>query len=261
MASFYKTLAVCLMAFSGLQSVAGSDKTYTWTAEGVTADAYLSVKLARNGKLPVHISDVAKDDQLVATLKTTIEGTEDGRAVQNCRQLIESKETLKDLFYRVLEPTAKGERDYRQLLQASLDEGLEAFKPKEYPKTTAKWQELWTNPDFANLAYLLSSNSTKVGCVIGTCTGEQTLPPDPPSEEGETTVEMELLICDLDPPATKNQAPFDEEYFTGLIERTAKLASMTEDDLKAPTNDGTAAAAVPTIMFAGLVAMLTAISA
>ncbi|CDJ45615.1 hypothetical protein EBH_0008900 [Eimeria brunetti] len=54
---------------------------------------------------------------------------------------------------------------------------------------------------------------------------------------------------------------FKEEYFNALIARTAKLASMTEDDLKAPSNDGTAASAVPTILIAGLLAMLTAVAA
>ncbi|CDJ45649.1 hypothetical protein EBH_0046680 [Eimeria brunetti] len=51
-----------------------------------------------------------------------------------------------------------------------------------------------------------------------------------------------------------------EDYFTGIIAPTTDLADMTDEDLKAPTNDDTAAAAVPTILFAGLVAMLTAIS-
>ncbi|CDJ45645.1 hypothetical protein EBH_0042230 [Eimeria brunetti] len=55
-------------------------------------------------------------------------------------------------------------------------------------------------------------------------------------------------------------ALFNEDYFTGLIARTTELADMTEEDLKAPTNDGTAATAVPTVIFAGLVAMLTGMS-
>ncbi|CDJ45650.1 hypothetical protein EBH_0047790 [Eimeria brunetti] len=54
---------------------------------------------------------------------------------------------------------------------------------------------------------------------------------------------------------------FSEDYFTGLIARTTQLEDMTDEDLKAPTNDGAAAAAVPTILLAGLGAMLTAISA
>ncbi|CDJ45603.1 SAG family member [Eimeria brunetti] len=258
MTSFYKTItAVCLVASSGLQSVAGSSATYKWTAEDVTAEAYLSVNLARNGKLPVHINEVATDTQLVDSLKEIVADSEDTRTGQTCNELIKSKE-LKDLFYSVVK--SQGEPDYRQLLQASLDEGLKVFESSGYPSTGDGWTTIWQDKNFANLAYLLNSNSTKVGCVIGKCTAVQSPPQGPTGRETGNQAEMAVLLCDLDPPATKNQAPFDEDYFTGLIARKAKLTDMTTDDLKA-TNDGTAAAAVPTIMFAGLVAMLTAVSA
>ncbi|CDJ45605.1 SAG family member [Eimeria brunetti] len=231
--------AVGLVASSGLQSVAGSQKTYKWTADPVTDEAYFSVNLARNGKLPVHINEVKADAQLVDSLKTK-----------------------KDLFYSDF--TGQGEADYRQLLQTSLEKGLKVFEKKEYPKTAEEWQQTWENADFANLAYLLNSNSTTVGCIIGKCTGEETGTPGaagPAGRDADTTVEMAVLICNLHPAATKDKAPFDEEYFTGLIARTAKLTGMTADDLKAPTNDGTAAAAIPTIMLAGLLATLAAVAA
>ena len=38
----------------------------------MTADAYLSVNLARNGKLSVHINEVTKADDMVQTLKTAL---------------------------------------------------------------------------------------------------------------------------------------------------------------------------------------------
>ncbi|CDJ45610.1 SAG family member [Eimeria brunetti] len=258
MASLYRAIAgVCLVAFSGLQSEAAGGKTYKWTAEKVTDDAYLSVKLARNGKLPVHINDVAVDEKLVTSLTEIVEGEEEVDE-PNCRKLMEAKAEIKDVFYHVVE--SEGEPNYRQLLQASLNEGLEAFTNKEYPKSANEWQQIWAKDTGANLAYLLSSNSTTVGCVLGKCTSVQTSPPGPAGRNSETTVEMTLLICDLDPPATKGQAPFDEDYFTGLIARTAQLEDMTTDDLKT-TNDGTSAAAVPAFVLSGLVAMLTAVSA
>ncbi|CDJ45607.1 SAG family member [Eimeria brunetti] len=221
--------------------------------------ACLPVNLARNGKLPVHINEVSKDEKLVSSLMNilVVSGETDSQAT--CQTLFEGKEQLKNVFHHVLE--SQDEPDYRQLLQASLNEGLEAFKNKEYPKTEGDWQKVWANEAGANLAYLLSANSTAVGCVIGKCTAVPNQPPAREQPDTETQGKTAVLFCQLDPAATKGQAPFGEEYFAGLIARTAQLADMSADDLKAPTNDGTAAAAVPTIVFAGFAAMLTAISA
>ncbi|CDJ45600.1 SAG family member [Eimeria brunetti] len=259
MNSFCKTItAVCLVASSGLQSAAGASATYKWTAEDVTADACLSVNLARNGKLPVHINEVAKDEAVVTSLKNTVE-SKSGTATTSCEALMEGKEKMKSVFHYVLE--SQDEPDYSQLLQTSLDKGLKVFENKEYPQTDSAWQQTWQNTDFANLAYLLNSNSTKVGCVIGTCTKEQDAASPGITREKQTEVVATVFLCDLDPAATKDKAPFDQEYFTGLIARTAKLTNMTADDLKASTNDGTAAAAVPTVAIAGLLAVMTAVSA
>ncbi|CDJ45599.1 SAG family member [Eimeria brunetti] len=258
MTSFYKTItAVCLVASSGLQSVAGSDPTYRWAAEDVTADVCMSVNLARNGKLPVHINEVAKDDDLVTSLKNTIENK--GSDATSCAKFMEGKETLKDVFHSAL--SSPDERNYPQLLQTSLDEGLKVFKTKAYPQSDSEWQKTWEDAEFANLAYLLSSNSTKVGCVIGKCIKETVGPTRNGEGQAAPEIEMTVLFCDLDPAATKNKAPFDEDYFTGLIARTAKLASMTEDDLKTPSNDAAGTVAVSSIVFAGLVTMLTAVAA
>ncbi|CDJ45611.1 SAG family member [Eimeria brunetti] len=219
--------------------------------------AYLSVNLARNGKLPVHINEVEKDGELVTSLESAVADTE-GSGETTCKKLLESKETLKHVFYQIMDPQQKP--DYRQLLQTSLNEGLGAFTKKEYPKTEDEWQAIWGNEAGANLAYLLSANSTTVGCIVGKCTAEQTEPIGPTKRDTEAELKTAVLFCQLAPEATKNQAPFDEEYFTGLIARTAQLADMTADDLKA-TNGSAAAAAVPTIVFAGLVAMLAVVSA
>ncbi|CDJ45608.1 SAG family member [Eimeria brunetti] len=283
MASFYKTItAVCLVAFSGLQPVARGEPTYKLTAEDVTEgkhifflhdhflcasawrvpsqastyDARLSVNLARNGKLPVHINEVTKDEKLVTSLTEIVVGEEGQTANEaTCQALWQTK---KNVFHHVFQSQEKP--DYSQLLQASLEKGLKIFENKEYPKTGEGWTEIWSDEDFANLAHLLSSNSTKVGCVVGKCTKVEAGARGSGKREAELQADSAVLLCDLQPAASNGQAPFDEDYFTGLIARTAKLTDMTADDLKA-TNDATTAAAVPTIMFAGLVAMLTAFSA
>ncbi|CDJ45634.1 SAG family member [Eimeria brunetti] len=279
MASLYKTAAaVCLMALCGLRAEAAGQTTYKFRPLKVDDAAYFAANLVRNGKLPVHVSEVARDDNIVSTLnekvvqdeivKQTEEANED-----TCEELIETL-SLKEIFHLSFDYTDSP--NYRELLQKALDAGLQVFnqisalhlccvvltclsffKRKEYP---SQWGDIWEVEAGANLAYLLGSNSTKIGCVIGECVtvasgGEKALPSD------ETSTGKAALFCKLSPEVEKGSAPFDEEYFTGLVSRTAKLTEMAEEDLKAPSNDGTAAAALPTILAAILVAMLTALSA
>ncbi|CDJ34026.1 uncharacterized protein EMH_0058240 [Eimeria mitis] len=179
MIPLYKTAAaVCLVALCGLQTEA-STPTYKFKVEDVQPDAYLSANLARNGKLPIRISTVTKDDALVDSLKSAVQAAT-GENAGACEGLITSdlKKTFRHAFdYQVDAGTTP---NYRQLLQEAVEEGLAAF---------------------------------------------------------------------------------DEEYFNGLTARTTALKDMTADDLQTPVGDGAEAAAIPTILIAGLVAMLTLVSA
>ncbi|CDJ27906.1 uncharacterized protein EMH_0036000 [Eimeria mitis] len=177
MASLYRTAAaVCLVALSVLQAQAqGNTATYKFTVEKVDEDAYVAANLARNGKLPVHISGVAKADNLVSSLTDKVKAAT-GAADATCSALI--KDDLKAVFHRSFDYSEAP--NYRKLLQEALEDGLKIF---------------------------------------------------------------------------------DEEYFNGLITRTTELEDMTEDDLKVSVGNGVAAAAVPTILIAGFVAMLAAVSA
>ncbi|CDJ35798.1 uncharacterized protein EMH_0000330 [Eimeria mitis] len=127
MAPFYKTAAtVCIVALCGLQSEAADGKKYKFTSEDVTEEAYLAANLVRNGNLPVHISEVSKDDTLVTSLKQNVEAKEastDG----TCETLIEGD--LKEGFHHIFEydVETKATHDYRQLLQEALDKGLAVF--------------------------------------------------------------------------------------------------------------------------------------
>ncbi|CDJ34032.1 uncharacterized protein EMH_0058910 [Eimeria mitis] len=255
MASFYKAAAaVCLVALGVLESEAQQDSatykfkvvevdedayfaTYKFKVVEVDEDAYLSANLARNGKLPVHISEVTKDESLVTELTEKIEAQP---AAENCTALITSE--LKARFHYSFDHESESEAsfDYRQLLQEALDAGLTVF-------------------------------NTTIGCVIGRCT-EVATPEEPEvpellqngaggSETPEGTLQKNaVLFCQLKPAAVKDSAPFDEEYFSGLIERTTQLKDMTKDDLKNSVGNGPVATA-STILIAGLVAMLTAVSA
>ncbi|CDJ32579.1 uncharacterized protein EMH_0076100 [Eimeria mitis] len=236
MASFYKTAAaVCLVALGVLQSEAqqgtgggqGGSTTYKFKVVEVDEDAYLSANLARNGKLPVHISEVTKDDDLVTALTAEVTPKEQQTA-QNCTALITTE--LKGRFHYSFEhaPESEASFDYRQLLQGALEAGLKVFK--------------CTQVVTQGSAGLLNEGGEGQGGPT------------------ETPTNHAVLFCDLKPAAVKDSAPFDEEYFNGLIERTTQLKDMTKDDLKNSVGNGPVATA-STILIAGLVAMLTAVSA
>ncbi|CDJ45635.1 SAG family member [Eimeria brunetti] len=257
MASFCKTAAaVCLIALYGLRSGA-SEPTITYKYEAVNVDdaGYLAVKLVRNGKLPVRIGEVEKDSSLVTALTQkvetkTVEKQGSGASEDPCGTLMEANK-LKDIFHYTFEYEQTPSQDipnYRKLLQAALDAGLTVFKTNGYQD---KWDKIWASDAGASLAHLLGSNSTKIGCVIGKCI--QVVTQNESRVEGptESPTGKGALFCELNPAAQKNQAPFEEEYFNGLIARTTQLTDMTEDDLKAPANGATVAAAVPTILAAG----------
>ncbi|CDJ27907.1 SAG family member [Eimeria mitis] len=266
MSSIYKTAAAVCLALCGLQAEANTTRKYKFKVVDVGEDAYLAANLARNGKLPVHISEVTKEDTLITTLKGKVAG-EDIATADNCTALITS-ELKKNFHYSFeYESTSEASPDYRQLLQKALDEGLTLFD-KKYPQSQEAWEKIWNEDEGASLAYLLGSNSTTIGCVIGRCTQVKTSSDTSllqggggGSGEPEETLQNDaVLFCQLEPAAVKDSAPFDEEYFNGLIERTTELKDMTEDDLKNSVGNGPVATA-STIIIAGLVAMLTTVSA
>ncbi|CDJ45651.1 hypothetical protein EBH_0048900 [Eimeria brunetti] len=130
MISFYKTVtAVCLVGLCGLQSDAAALGTkYKFTVVNVADDAYVASNLARNGRLPVHISKVEKEDKLVTSLEEKVKGAE-AIAGGTC-DTVELKTELKDVFHQAFDcPTETGTPpDYLQLLQNALSEGLKAFQ-------------------------------------------------------------------------------------------------------------------------------------
>ncbi|CDJ54293.1 SAG family member [Eimeria brunetti] len=280
MASLYRTAAaICLAALCGLKSEAMEDPKYKFTAAEVTEDAYVTVKLVRNGQLPVHVKEVARDEKLATTLKESIEANEE-LAKTTCKS--SEIQNLKTMFHYIFDYDANP--DYRKLLQDALDKGLTVFKEKKSANAENAWVEIWKDDAGANLAYLLGSNSTAIACVIGKCTKVEAGSSGGDGEGGagggggggristhlregrsqqndETSAEKAALFCELSPAAQADEAPFTEEYYNGLIARTASLKEMTEDDLKAPSNDGVAPGAIPAVLIAGFLAMLTAVAA
>ncbi|CDJ54042.1 hypothetical protein EBH_0073610 [Eimeria brunetti] len=127
MPSLYKAgAAVCLIALAGFQPAAAQDKNYKFTAIEVKEDAYLAANLARNGKLPVRISEVAKSEDLVNTVKEIFE-EEKTDTLQTCEKLIKESE-LKNMFHYAFDYKTDTTPVYHELLQQALTAGLNAFR-------------------------------------------------------------------------------------------------------------------------------------
>ncbi|CDJ28149.1 uncharacterized protein EMH_0098900 [Eimeria mitis] len=151
MSSIYKTAAAVCLALCGLQAEASTTTKYKFKVVDVDEDAYLSANLARNGKLPVHISEVTKEDTLITTLKEEVAG-EGATTVDNCTSLITAK--LKEHFHYSFDYDAASEAspDYRQLLQKALEAGLKVFNEEYFNGLIERTTELkdMTEDDLKN---------------------------------------------------------------------------------------------------------------
>ena len=68
-----------------------------------------------------------------------------------------------------------------------------------YGLSTGKWSTVWEDEVGANIANLLFSNSTEIGCAIGKFT--------PVSQR--TTQNGTMHFCQMQPPAESGEAPFE----------------------------------------------------
>ncbi|CDJ32741.1 uncharacterized protein EMH_0077380 [Eimeria mitis] len=254
MAPFYKTAtAFCLVGLFGLHSVAAGATEYKFEVVEVKDELYLTTNLARNGKISVRTSTVEKDTDLVSTLQAKV-ATEQTAQAATCETLIGDK--LKKVFHHSFAYTTTP--NYPELVQEALNAGLEEFG-KTYPSGTSAWQEKWGKQKVHSVLHLLGASSTKIGCVIGNCVKKVEVPVHAKSDPDQPTTSV--LFCELTPAATVDEAAFSEAYFKELIARETKIKDMTEEDLKDPIVTSSADAVVPSILTAGLVAILAAISA
>ncbi|CDJ29611.1 uncharacterized protein EMH_0051210 [Eimeria mitis] len=193
MAPLYKAAAAfCLVGLSWLQSGANADAQYKYQAVQVDEDAYLTVQLARNGKISAKTSLVEKDADTVSALEKKVNASQSSPQA-SCDALLTGN--LKTVFYHSFTNTEK--TDYRALVQAALKTGLEEFG-KTYPPNASEWEKIWDKQNLHSLLHLLGANSTKVGCVIGNCVKTE-------AEEQQTT---SVLFCELSPAAAEDEAVF-----------------------------------------------------
>ncbi|CDI76888.1 SAG family member [Eimeria acervulina] len=191
MGLIFKSSAFCLVALYGFQLATAAPPTFA--AEDVTDDAYLSVNLARNGKLSVHINEVTKADDMVQTLKTALgDGTGLTSSDATCDNMALGASLKLTFSVKFTQETSKT-TNYREMVQTALNKGLGQLPT--YPST---WNAFWANADGANLANLLWSQSTKIACAVGVCTDESPLP------SGKEAI----LVCQFSPAAQENAAPF-----------------------------------------------------
>ncbi|CDJ32892.1 SAG family member [Eimeria mitis] len=190
---FRGAAAVCLVALSGLQPAAGD---LEFSVEKAGEDAYTSVNLARVGQMSVRIGVLTENSTLVEGLDAKLQATaSEPEPAATCDDAIAKFKKTKF----VAQLTGADDDNYRQAVQDALTAGLEALP--SYPEDGG-WTTFWTKPDGANLAHLLSSNSTKVGCAVGTCTeGAQ--------EYRNSPTTVTFLVCQMDPAAEVDKAPFE----------------------------------------------------
>ncbi|CDJ26994.1 uncharacterized protein EMH_0078230 [Eimeria mitis] len=292
MAPLYKAAAAfCLVGLSWLQSEANAETKYKYQAAKVDEDAYLTIKLARNGQISAKTSLVEKDaatvsdleakvianettnntceDLITGHLKTIFYHSFDYIASPNYRTLVQEalntglrefgEEYFKEISTRTTELKSMTEEDlkdptatpnYRTLVQEALTTGLTEFGTT-YPADASAWGKIWDKENLPSVLHLLGAKSTKVGCVIGNCT----------KTAGEEAPTKSVLFCELSPAVADDEVVFGEEYFKELSTRKTELKDMKEEDLEDPIVTSSADAAVPSILTAGLVAILAAISA
>ncbi|CDJ28249.1 SAG family member [Eimeria mitis] len=232
---FKGAAAVCLLALSGLEPATAATQPPAFTVEEAGEDAYLSVNLARVGQMSVRINQLTKDDTLIDSVKETFGVKDGGRTLTTCAEAISGLRKKKEF---VVQFTTAEDRNYRRSVHM-----------KSYPDN---WQEFWTKPEGANLASLLWSNSTNIGCAVGICTES--------ADGTPSSTKTAYLFCQMSPEAEQDKAPFDKEYYEALTARQTLLTAMTEEDLKVPVQGG-AAAAVPSLLVAGLTAIVAFASA
>ncbi|CDI81232.1 SAG family member [Eimeria acervulina] len=241
MGLIFKSSAFCLVALYGFQLATAAT---TFAAEDVTDDMYLSANLARNGKLSVHINELEKADDMVKTLKTALGDGTGLTTADTCDNMTLGASLKLTFSVKFTQETSKA-TNYRDMVQTALNKGLGQLPT--YPST---WDAFWSNPDGANLANLLWSQSTKIACAVGVCTD------DTPLSSGKEAI----LVCQFSPAAQQNAAPFSKEYYDALHARNTPITEMTEADLKESSTGG-AAAAVPSLLFASLITILATAAA
>ncbi|CDJ29305.1 uncharacterized protein EMH_0048610 [Eimeria mitis] len=201
MAPLYKTAAVfCLAGLFGLQSVAATGTKYKFELVDVKDDAYLTAKLARNGKITAKTNAVEKDTNLLATLKEKIDTTSEVTEA-TCSTLVTAD--LKKFFHVTFQYTESP--DYPKLVEDTLKAGLADFDGT-YPANTDAWKAIWKKDNAPGVLHLLEATSTKIACVIANCVKAPAA--DTYAKSQQETPTTALLFCALSPAATQEQPVF-----------------------------------------------------
>ncbi|CDJ49674.1 SAG family member [Eimeria brunetti] len=254
MAPIFKSAAAfCLVALCGLQSTAAAQGTVKLLVDDAGPGSVLAANLARGGKISVPTKLLKEDESIKEGLKKALGETQNVLTGNACDSVTVKPDFVKKKFF-VQFKSEEDSKDFRKDVQGALDKGVKLLKDmKTYPTDAAQWQTFWGNPDGANVANLLWSNSTKVGCAVGVCVEVQA------SSDVPLLGTNAYLFCQLNPEAEENKAPFDKKYYDALIARTTPLTAMTKDDL--PSKNGATAVAVPSLLLTGLAAILATAAA
>lgn len=238
-------VAGCLVALAGIQSLNG---VHGSTLEAVQdldfSGLYLALNLARRGHIdPKLMPPMLDADATLAesakTFLTTFQTADCGDLRPFTDETDKTDKSAKGLVMKYTKNTTP---DFKKLVQDALQAGVTALQAES--AGAAEKGVLGTGvfakekPVSINLAYMLNTKSSKVGCFAAS--GCQ-----------ESSTELSLILCRFDPDLAANTSPFTKEYFEAVASRKVTISQMKDTDV----NSGLLA--LPSVLM-GLVAVASA---
>ncbi|CDI74156.1 SAG family member [Eimeria praecox] len=208
-----------------------------------------AVALCIHCQLPVRINALTTDETLVTNLKQALTEAPSKVTGPSCAALDVAETFEKTKFYVTFTKESGKTPNYRQMVENAINNGL--ILMQTYPTTDQEWKNFWGQPGGANMANLLWANSTTIGCAVLVCTE---------AEDSGTaqTADRAILFCQMNPEPQQDKPPFSKDYYEALSQRETSLVDMTPDDLKA--SKGGSAVAVPSVLLAGISAIIAAVA-
>ncbi|CDI74155.1 SAG family member [Eimeria praecox] len=221
------------------------------TMSPIFKTAAFCLALCIHCQLPVRINALTTDETLVTNLKQALNGTPSKVTGTSCTAMEVDDTFEKTKFYLNFTKESDKTPNYRQMVENVINNGL--ILMQTYPTTDQEWKNFWGQPGGANMANLLWANSTTIGCAVGVCT-------EVTDGSSTQTTDKAILFCQMNPEPQQDKPPFSKDYYEALSQRETSLVDMTPEDLKAPSKGGSAVA-VPSVLLAGMAAILAAVVA
>lgn len=218
------------------------------TGEGITADCLLPLNLSRTAKLDTSVpalnNDQNTETQAIAKIATLLADS------TNCATTTTPADA-NGLLLKTAGSAKPSAADITTLIKTAVTEGLTALGPSYVATTTFdKAKAPFDKPAAQNLAFMMDSKSTKVGCATASsCSGGNN-----------------YVYCLFEPTLSAASVPFSDDFYKALEARqkaNIDLGTLTSKDLNTKLNDGggtgAAIGAIPgaAIIFISLAGLLS----